>query len=112
MVSFHQLQVEKLLDVESSAIEKTEITPDICHAVVGREMFATQVMSKGSIPGYYRSFVIYEDLSSAVSLFKKYGQSIMTAIGERFLDWANRLPGTATERNIVHHALWLAPTPL
>lgn len=108
---FHGLKAEMLLAVECSAIGVTLKKSSIQHPNAGRGVFAARPIGKGTVVGYYYGSLVYEDLSAAGSRLKTYGENIMKVTKATFSKWANRLPETATDRNMVEHPVWIVPAP-
>lgn len=69
----------------------------------GQKVFATRRVVNESLAGYYCSLLVHENLRSGGSVFKTYGESIMTEVRKAFLKWMSRLSETATNWNLVEH---------
>lgn len=50
-------------------------------------------------------------MSSSGAHLKTYGESIAKVTREKFSKWANRLPGTATNKDIMQRLVWIVPAP-
>lgn len=59
-----------------------------------------------SIVGYYYGLLVYWNPSFGSSAFKTCDESVMKMTKETCLSFANRLPGTGTERNVVQRLVW------
>lgn len=73
----HQLRVEMLLLVTSSALGIATKKSGISHPVSVRRVSAASLMGKGSIMRCYCGLVLCEDLRFGGSHFNMYGESIM-----------------------------------
>lgn len=75
-------------------------------------MFAAQPVGKESVVTFCYGSLVYEEFSSVGSRFKTYGGNIMKVSRKTFLKYANPVPETAKNRNMVLDHVRTVPDPL
>lgn len=106
-----RLKIKRMLTVKCMPVGVATKKSVVSHLFAGQGLFAAGPVGKRTIMGYYYGHFVYEECSPAGSLSGMHSENKLKRTKETFMNLANRLPDTVTDKNMVQQLWWRVSAP-